>query len=116
MIDAFNNLDEAAQKNIMKYAGIAAAIGPTILVFGKTVSTIGKVVTAVGKVGKAFKTFGTIAGLVTSPVGIVITILAGLVVAGVLVYKNWDKIKATATKVFRYVQKIMQTCGLQVIV
>lgn len=111
MIDAFNNLDEAAQKNIMKYAGIAAAIGPTILVFGKTVSTIGKVVTAVGNVGKAFKTFGTIAGLVTSPVGIVITILAGLVVAGVLVYKNWDKIKATATKVFRYVQKIMQTCG-----
>ena len=112
MIDAFNNLDEAAQKNTMKYAGIAAAIGPTILMFGKTVSKIGKVVTAVGKVGKAFKTFGTIAGIITSPVGIVITVLAGLVVAGVLVYKNWNKIKATATKVFGYVQKIMQTCGV----
>lgn len=112
MIDAFNNLDEASQKSILKYAGIAAAVGPAILMFGKTVTTIGKVVSAVGKVGKAFKTFGTIAGIITSPVGIVIGVLAALVVAGVLVYKNWDKIKSVAANVFGHVRKIMQTCGV----
>lgn len=112
LLDKFNKLDPAMQKNIVKIGLTVAAIGPMLLIFGKTVTTVGKVVSVVGKVGKAFKTFGTIAGMIGSPVGIVIAVLAALVVAGVLVYKNWDKIKATAGKVFGYVGKVMHACGV----
>ena len=91
---------------------IVAAIGPAIIVFGKMVGTVGKVVSTMGKVGKAFKTFGTLAQIVTSPVGIVIGVLAALVVAGILVYKNWDKIKKAAKSVFNYVKKVFENVGL----
>ena len=111
MADKFNALTPGQQDMIIKTGLIVAAIGPALLVFGKTVTSVGKVVSVVGKVGKAFKTFGTIAGMIGSPVGIVIGMLGALVVAGVLVYKNWDKIKATGGKVFGYVKKVMDACG-----
>lgn len=112
LLDAFNKMDPAMQKNIVKIGLIVAAIGPALMVFGKTVTTVGKVVSVVGKVGKAFKTFGTIVGMIGSPVGIVIGVLGALVVAGVLVYKNWDKIKDAGGKVFGYVKKVMDACGV----
>lgn len=112
LMDAFNKLNPASQKMIVKIAAIAAAIGPALLVFGKMVTTVGKVVSIVGKVGKAFKTFGTIAGLISSPAGIVIVVLGAIVAAGVLIYKNWDKIKKTAKKVFGYVGRVFKSCGI----
>lgn len=112
MADKFNALTPEQQDMIIKIGLVVASIGPMLLIFGKTVTTVGKVVSVVGKVGKAFKTFGTIAGMIGSPVGMVIAVLAALVVAGVLVYKNWDKIKATAGKVFGYVGKVMHACGV----
>lgn len=112
MADKFNALTPGQQDMIIKTGLIVAAIGPALMVFGKTVTTVGKVVSVVGKVGKAFKTFGTIVGMIGSPVGIVIGVLGALVVAGVLVYKNWDKIKDAGGKVFGYVKKVMDACGV----
>lgn len=112
LMDAFNNMDPAMQKTIVKAAGVAAAIGPAILIFGKMTTKVGKVVTRIGEVGTAFKKFGTVAGLITSPAGIVIGALGAIVVAGVLVYKNWDKVKASAQKVFGYVSSVFKKCGV----
>lgn len=112
MAKRFTELSPAQQDMIIKIALMAAAAGPAILIFGKMVTTVGKVVSTVGKVGEEFKSFGTIAGLVTSPVGVVIGVLGALVVAGVLIYKNWDKIKKTAGNVFGYVKGVFNACGL----
>ena len=41
LLDKFNNLDAGQQKQIVKWAAMAASIGPVITVFGKGISTIG---------------------------------------------------------------------------
>ena len=89
LADKFNSLTKAQQDTIIKVGLIAAAVGPALLIFGKTVVVIGKVVQAVGMVGKAFKTAKTVMGLVTAPANAVVLGLAAVVVAGVLIYKNW---------------------------
>lgn len=112
MADKFNALKPGQQDMIVKIGLIVAAVGPALLVFGKMVTTVGKVVKVVGTIGKAFSTFGTIAGMIASPVGIVIAVLGALVVAGILVYKNWDKIKASAGKLWNYVKKVFDGMGV----
>lgn len=112
LMEAFNNLDQSTQKTIVKCALMAAAAGPVILMFGKTVTVIGKTVSMVGKVGKAFKTFGSVANMIGSPVGITIGVLLALIAVGVLLYKNWDKVKDTAGTVFGYVKGVFQACGI----
>ncbi len=97
--DWFNSLSDAQVSQIMKWAGIAAAVGPCILMFGKLVTGVGKVVTGFGKVTSAITNAGSVIGLLTSPAGIVIGVLAAIAVAAVLVAKNWDKIKPVVMNV-----------------
>lgn len=49
MINKFSELDDASQKNILKWSGIAAAAGPTLKLLGGSVAIFGKTKTAVGK-------------------------------------------------------------------
>lgn len=97
--DYINNLNDAQLNNIIKWAGIAAAIGPILVIFGKMVTTVGKVYKTWGTVVQAFYKFGGIVGLITSPAGIVIGVLAGIALAAVLITKNWDKIKPVVMRV-----------------
>lgn len=110
--EKFNSLDEGTKKTIVKIALIVASIGPALLIFGKMVTGVGRVISIVGKLGRALKTFGSLAGLITSPAGIVIMVLAGIVVATILVIKNWDKIKKVAGKVFGFVKSVATDMGL----
>lgn len=48
MINKFSELDDASQKNILKWSGIAAAAGPTLKLLGGSVAIFGKTKTAVG--------------------------------------------------------------------
>lgn len=97
--DWFNNLSDAQVGQIMKWAGIAAAIGPVLLIFGKLVSTIGKVYFTFGKVTAAIAKAQGVMALITSPAGIVIAVLAAVAAAAFLIIKNWDKIKPVVMKV-----------------
>nr|DAU15123.1 MAG TPA: minor tail protein [Caudoviricetes sp.] len=97
--DWFNGLSDAQVSMIMKFAGIAAAIGPALLIFGKLVSTVGKVYSTFGKVTAAIYKAGGVIGLITSPAGIAIAVLAGVAAAAFLIIKNWDKIKPVVMKV-----------------
>ena len=112
LADRFGKLTKAQQDTIIKVGLIAAAIGPALLIFGKTVVVIGKVVQAVGMVRKAFRAAETVMGLVTAPASAVVLGLAAVVVAGVLIYKNWDKIKAAAGKLWNFVKNIFQRMGI----
>ena len=38
--------------------------------------------------------------------------MGALVAAGILLYKNWDKVKQTAGKVFYYVKCVFNACGV----
>ena len=111
VVDKFNAMDDSTQKTIIKIAGIAAAIGPALLVLGKLTTGVGVVVGAVGKFGMAMKAAGGFVALVTSPVGIVVGVIAGLIAVGVLLYKNWDKVKQGAKNAWGHVTKTLAGVG-----
>lgn len=88
-----NGLSDAQIENIMKWAGVAAVVGPAIMVFGRIVTAVGTVQKTFGLITKTIANFGGIIGLITSPAGIVIGVLAAIALAAILIIKNWDKIK-----------------------
>jgi len=114
IVGAFGELSPSTQKAIIAIAGIAAAIGPLLAIFGPTISAIGTLVTGLGAMStamaggasivvaltQAFPVLGSVIGALTGPIGLVIAAIAGLVAAGVLIYKNWDKIKDTLDRVW----------------
>lgn len=68
-------------------------------------AAITALVAAVGALGLILPPI--IAGftLLAGPVGIVIAVIAGLVAVGVLLYKNWDRIKETAGSVWDWIKE-----------
>lgn len=66
---------------------------------------------------KLMSLFGTTAKALFTllgPVGSAVVILAALVAAGILVYKNWDKIKDAAKQLGKTIQKAMEASGFDV--
>lgn len=112
LMSSFNNMDKGTQKMITKIALAAATMGPFLLIFGKTTKHIGSAVTNIGKFGKAIRNVGGFMKLLKSPSAIVVASLLAIVVAGVLVYKNWDKIKKAGGKMWSYIKKVFKDMGL----
>lgn len=73
-------------ETILKIAGVVAAIAPVLIIGGKLISGIGSLVSVIGTV------VGVLGGPLTLAIGAAIAI-------GVLLWKNWDKIKAVAINV-----------------
>lgn len=73
-------------ETILKIAGVVAAIAPVLIIGGKLISSIGSIVSVIGTV------VGVLGGPLTLAIGAAIAV-------GVLLWKNWDTIKATAITV-----------------
>jgi len=58
VVERFASLDEGTQRTIITLAGVAAAVGPVLLVGGKLVSTAGKITTGFGKMVSAIGAAG----------------------------------------------------------
>lgn len=101
----FKGLDESTQQNIVRFAGLVAAVGPIVSIIGRVTTGIGGLLTTGGKLVTMFNAAGGAAGIMgsavaalTSPMGIAVAAIGGVIAAGVLLYKNWDTIKAYATQ------------------
>lgn len=101
----FKKLSPEQQKTALKFGAIAAAIGPLLLLTGKTIIGAGNMIISFGKLAGASKRLsgkikdaGGIIGMLKSPIGIAIMAVVALATAGVLLYKNWDKVKAWLSK------------------
>jgi len=120
----FANLDPFAQKVILGFVGFALAIGPALVFGGSLLTVLGGIALAFGTVSGAIAILtteavvatpaiagvsvaiegvsaasGTLAGVITAlmgPVGWVIAAVVALIAIGVLLYKNWDWLKAQA--------------------
>ena len=88
----FTKLSPQTQTIIGIIASVIAVAAPLLLGLGKVAFAISSIMSLVATIGPAL---GALAG----PVGIVIAIIAALVAVGVLLYKNWDKIKAKALEI-----------------
>ena len=114
LTDRFNNLSDSQVDVIMKVAGVAAAIGPCIMIFGKTVTSVGRAVSTFGKISAAISKAGSIMALITRPAGIAIAAVAGIAVAGLLLIKNWDKVKVFLGKVGNWFKEAFSKAGVPV--
>lgn len=84
--EALRALTPEQTETILKIVGVVAAIGPALKIIGTIISTIGALQGAIGAV------VGVLGGPLTIAIG-------AAVAAGVLIWKNWDKIKAKATEI-----------------
>lgn len=97
LMDKFNSLSPEAQKTIVVIGAIAAAIGPLLTIVGTLTSGIGSVIGLIGKVIPMISGLGSTVGLLSSGALLPIIAVIGAVVAwGIILYKNWDTIKAKA--------------------
>lgn len=86
-------LDQNTLKTIMTIALLVAGIAPALIAVGKLVLGVGKAVQTFQRISSAIQNAGGMLKMLTSPVGIAVLAIAGLVTAGILLWKNWDKIK-----------------------
>lgn len=100
----FKELSPETQKTIVMIAGIAAAIGPVVLVVGTFVSAIGSIVGAFAAASGAIAAAGGVIAALTGPVGITIAAIAALIAIGVLLYKNWDAIKVKTADIWNSIK------------
>lgn len=113
LADKWDGLDKRTQDAIVKGALIVAAVGPVLAIGGRLISGVGMLVSGVGSVVQVVGVVvgalpaigavltGTVIPAVGSAVvafGPFIAIATGVVAAAVMIYKNWDKIKAAAGK------------------
>ena len=85
----FSNLSPRTQAIIGGIAAVVAVVAPLLIGLGKVSFAISSIISLVAVIGPA------IAGVVAA-LGPVILIIGAVVAAGILLYKNWDTIKAKA--------------------
>ena len=52
---------------------------------------------------------GAAIAFLTSPIGIVVLAITGLIAAGVLLYKHWDEVQAQASAIWKNIQNVIST-------
>lgn len=97
LVDKFNALDEGTQKTIVTVLGIAAAIGPAILVLTKIISGVSIAIKAVSTA----MTF-----LAANPIVLIIAAIAAVIAIIVAVITHFDEVKAKATEIWEHVKSV----------
>lgn len=101
LIEWFMDLSPETQKLIGILIGLAAAIGPILMLVGKVISIFGSLIPVIKAVGVALKF------LAFNPVGLIIAAIAALIAIGVLLWKNWDTVKEKASQIFNNVVTVI---------
>lgn len=94
-------LDPEVLAIIGTISAVVAVIGPALLILGKLAFAISSIINLVSVIGPAI-------GGVLAAAGPIVAVIAGIIAAGVLLYKNWDVIKAKAQAIWA---NIKQTVG-----
>lgn len=81
---------------------LLAVIGPLLIIVGALISAVGTIMGAIGGLSSAF-------AFLTGPIGLVIAGIAAAIAIGILLYKNWDKIKAWAIKTWTAIKTAITT-------
>ena len=112
----FNNLNPAIQNVIIGVGGFLAILGPLLLIVGNVIIFIVKLSTSISALVTFFSAGGVGAGLLSAaigalsgPIGIAIAAITALIAVGVLLYNNWDTIKAKCSEVWNSIKETVNT-------
>lgn len=99
LIQKFGQLNKGTKKTILVMAGIAAVIGPALVVIGTLISAVGSIAGAFTAVSAAIAgaggftaVLGTIGAVITGPVGIILVAVAAIAAGAYTIIKNWDEL------------------------
>ena len=109
LTEKFRALSPEQQEMIVKIGAIVAAIGPLLMIGGKIIVGIGSVISTIGTISAAISAFIPVIGAVAAAAAPFLVgglIVAGIVAAGVLIYQNWDTIKAKAQELWDKVKEV----------
>lgn len=105
LVDWFSNLDDGTKKTIITIALVAAAIGPLLIGIGKTMIFVGQLMTFMPQIKTAVTAVTGAVGGLSSGFLIAAGVIAAIIAVGVLLYKNWDTIKAKAKELFNKIKE-----------
>lgn len=107
LVQKFSELSPEQQEQIVKFAAIAAAIGPVLLVVGKLVTSIGGMITTFSKIPSAlaavkgtFTALGTAIGGISAPVVAVVAAIGVLVAAFANLWKTNEDFRNKMTAIW----------------
>lgn len=116
LLDRLNSMDPKTKTIVVTIAGIAAAIGPLLLVMGGLITSTGKVVTVVGKLsGLSTKLPGMLSGIstamgaISAPVVAVVAVIAVLVAAFIHLWRTNEDFRKKVTAIWERVKKAFQS-------
>jgi len=97
---AFQNLSPHVKEMIVRVAAIAAAVGPALLIIGKLITVVGGVIKVIGGLVLAFNP-------ITLKIAAVVALIALLVGAFVLAWRNSEPLRKAVQELFG----VLQTLG-----
>ena len=109
LLDKFTNASPGMQKLILTVGGIAAAIGPVLLIVGKLITTVGTVIKVVKLLGSALTL------LSANPVGLIIMAIAAVVAGLIYAYQNFEGFRNVVDTVIRAIGQVISTVWENVI-
>ena len=107
--DWVSKLDPRLLTLIAAIGGILAVLAPALILLGKISTGIGAIIKIIGVLGPA------ISGLALGPMAGIVAAITAVIAIGVLLYKNWDKIKAVAIAVGKKIKEVWVSVKTSVI-
>jgi len=114
LVGWFGSLSPAMQKTIVAVLAIGASIGPVLIIIGGMAKGVSGLISLWGVLSKAGAFLKIAFTALSGPIGITIAIIASLIAIGIILYKNWDVIKAKGLIIFGALGAFFKAFGASV--
>ena len=92
-VDQLNGMDDAQRQQLIKFAAMAAAAGPLLIIVGKLTAAIGSIIQYAPVISGALKAIGIAIGGISAPVLAVVAAIGVLVGAFATLWKNNEEFR-----------------------
>ncbi len=125
LVEGFSSLNPETQEMILKIAGIAAAIGPVLIIGGKLATGVGAITGLLGSATAATGGLSAVMAALTGPIGIAIAAVAAITTVVVTLWKTnedfrddvkaiWEQVKEIFKISFEFIKNLVSTVLAQI--